>query len=303
MRICSFLPSATEIVYALGLGDSLSGITYECDYPPEARGKTVVVETRLTHAESAAQIDRQVSEFIGRGESLYRVNVEALQRIQPDLIITQDLCRVCAASPGDLAHALTALERAPQVLSLNPQKLPEVWNDILTVGKATGRGPQARALVAELERRVAAVERAVSSAPRRARVLCLEWMDPPFVGGHWVPEMVERAGGIDVMGRIGEPGFRVAWEKALETEPDVVVVMPCGYGLDKTVKEFKATRFPPHWVDLPAVRNGRVFAVDATSYFSRPGPRLADGVEILAYVCHPDRAPVTPSAGMVERLV
>jgi iron complex transport system substrate-binding protein len=302
MRICSFLPSATEIVYALGLGDSLSGITFECDYPPEARRKTVVVNTRLATDSSAAQIDRQVSEFMARGESLYQVDVEALQGIEPDLIITQDLCRVCAASPGDLTHALETLRRAPRVLSLNPGKLQDVWNDIRTVGEATGRGVEARALVRELERRVAAVERAVSTASRRPRVLCLEWLDPPFVGGHWVPEMVERAGGADVMGRAGEPGFRVTWEKALDAQPEVVVAMPCGYNLGRTVAEFKSTRLPAGWSKLPAVRDGRVFGVDGSSYFSRPGPRLAAGVEILAHAIHPEHAPVRPPAGAVQRL-
>lgn len=302
MRICSFLPSATEIVYALGLGDALSGITYECDFPPEAQQKTVVVNTRLVNSSSSPEIDRQVSEFMDRGESLYRVDLEALQGIQPDLIITQDLCRVCAASPGDLAQALETLTHAPRVLSLNPRTLRDVWNDIRAVGEATGRSREAGALVEELERRVATIQRAMSSVTRRPRVLCLEWLDPPFVGGHWVPEMVTLAGGIDVMGRTGEPGFRVAWEKVLGTEPDVVVGMPCGYGLERTLEEFKHTQFPPGWKDLPAVRRGRVYAVDGSGYFSRPGPRLAGGVEILAHAFHTERAPITPPAAAMRRL-
>ncbi len=302
MRICSFLPSATEIVYALGLGGSLSGVTYECDYPPEARQKTVVVNTALDHSSNSGEIDRQVSEFMGRGESLYQIDLKALQQIQPDLIITQDLCRVCAASPGDLGHALTTLPRAPQVLSLNPRNLADVWNDIITVGEATGRGNEARALVEELGRRVAAVERAVSSASERPRLLCLEWLDPPFVGGHWVPEMVGRAGGTDVLGRTGEPGFRVAWQQVLATKPDVIVAMPCGYNLERTLEEFKSVPFPSGWKELAAVRRGRVFAVDGSSYFSRPGPRLATGVEILAHAIHPELAPAAPPAGAVQRL-
>jgi len=302
MRICSFLPSATEIVYALGLGDSLSGITYECDYPPEARQKRVVVQTRLTHASNSAEIDRQVSEFMARGESLYQVDIQALQGIEPDLIITQDLCRVCAASPGDLSRALATLPRAPEVLSLNPNSIADVWRDVRAVGEATGRGSEARTLVAELERRVAAVEDAVVGAPRRPRVLCLEWLDPPFVAGHWVPEMVARAGGTDVMGRPGEPGFRSKWEDLLATRPDVVVMMPCGYGLQRTVEEIKTTLFPRGWSELPAVREGRVFAVDASSYFSRPGPRLATGVEVLGRVFHPERVSVSLPADALTRL-
>jgi iron complex transport system substrate-binding protein len=303
MRICSFLPSATEILFELGLGDSVAGITYECDYPPDARTKKVVVRTRLPQASSAAETDRLVSESLARGESLYRIDIEALAGIRPDLIVTQDLCRVCAASPGDLASSIESLAHVPKVISLNPRTLADIWKDVLTVGEATGRGARAKELVAELERRVTAVVQAVAAEPNRPRVLCLEWLDPPFVGGHWVPEMVNLAGGIDVLGRVGEPSFRVDWQKAIASEPDVVVVMPCGYGLEQTVKEFRGMRFLPGWQDLAAVRNGQVFAVDATSYFSRPGPRLAEGVEILANILHPTRTPVAPPDGAVARLV
>ncbi len=290
------------MVYALGLEDSLAGVTYECDYPPEARRKPVVVHTRLPHLRSAAEIDRHVSEFMARGESLYRIDLEALQRTQPDLIITQDLCRVCAASPGDLSAVLAALPRAPQVLSLNPQTLGDVWKDIRTVGEATGRVREAGELVTELEGAVAAVEQAVATATDRPRVLCLEWLEPPFIAGHWVPEMVSRAGGTDVMGKIGKPGFRASWEEVLSTQPEVIVVMPCGYNLEQNVEEFKVFRLPAGWDELPAVRQRRVFAVDASSYFSRPGPRLAAGVEILAHLFHPDRATAAPPAGAVECL-
>ena len=302
MRICSFLPSATEIVYALGLGESLSGITYECDYPPEARNKPVVVHTRLPHSGNAAEIDRHVSEFMARGESLYRLDVEALKGIQPDLIITQDLCRVCAASPGDLNQALAVLPGVPRVLSLNPTRLADVWNDIRKVGEVTGRAREAEEVVSDLERRVAAVENAVSAVSLRPRVLCLEWLDPPFVAGHWVPEMVARAGGTDVMGHASEPGFRTSWDKVFAARPQVIVLMPCGYDLKKTVEESKQTQFPAGWKELPAVKEGRVYAVDPSSYFSRPGPRLATGVEILAHLLHPGRVVAVLPRAAVERL-
>ncbi len=289
VRICSFLPSATEILYALGLGESVAGVTYECDFPEEARRKPVVVNTRLAPSASAAVIDRQVSEFMARGESIYRIETELLGKIQPDLIVTQDLCRVCAASPGDLGLALAALPQQPEVLSLNPRNLDDVWSDILSVGRATGRNDSALKIVEEIRRRVSGVEHAVSSAAARSRVLCLEWLDPPFIGGHWVPDMVERAGGLDVLGHTGEPGYRVDWERVLAAQPEVVVVMPCGYHLKETVEEFRKVHLPEGWEELPAVSNGRVFAVDASSYFSRPGPRLANGVEILAHLFHPDR--------------
>lgn len=300
MRICSFFPSATEILYALDLGDSVAGVTYECDFPLEAREKAVVVHTRLPHTASPAEIDRQVREFVARGESLYQVDIEVLNRIEPDLIVTQDLCHVCAASPGDLASALAALPRVPRVVSLSPTRLSDVWQDIRLVGEVTGRAGQAAAVAAELEKRISAVERSVANAPR-PRVACVEWLDPPFVAGHWVPEMVANAGGTDVMGRVGEPGFRVSWEAVLDSQPEIVVVMPCGYGLERTVEELKTMRFPSGWDELPAVRSACMFAVDASSYFSRPGPRLAIGVEILAFLFHPERTSVSPPSGSVLR--
>jgi iron complex transport system substrate-binding protein len=239
---------------------------------------------------------------MARGESLYRLDVEALKGIQPDLIITQDLCRVCAASPGDLNQALAVLPRVPRVLSLNPTGLADVWNDIRKVGEVTGRAREAEEVVSELERRVAAVENAVSAVSLRPRVLCLEWLDPPFVAGHWVPEMVARAGGTDVMGRKGEPGFRTSWGKVFAARPQVIVLMPCGYDLKKTVEESKQTQFPAGWKELPAVKEGRVYAVDPSSYFSRPGPRLATGVEILAHLLHPGHVVAVLPRAAVERL-
>ena len=291
MRICSFLPSATEILFALGLGESVAGVTYECDFPEEARQKPVVVNTRLAPSTNSAEIDRQVSEFMARGESLYRIETDLLRKIQPDLIVTQDLCRVCAASPGELGSTLAALPQEPEVLSLNPRTLGDVWNDILSVGRVTGRSDSASMMVEEIRGRVSAVERAVSSAAGRPRVLCLEWLDPPFIGGHWVPDMVQCAGGADVLGRIGEPSCRVDWETVLAAQPEVIVVMPCGCHLKEAVEGFRNVHLPQGWKDLPAVASGRVFAVDASAYFSRPGPRLVDGVEILAHLFHPGKAP------------
>lgn len=295
MRICSLLPSATEIVYALGLGESLAGVTHECDFPAEARTKPVLIRPRLRVTGNAGQIDREVRELMARGESLYSVDDEALRRIAPDLILTQDLCHVCAASPDDLAAALAKMARPPRVVTLTPHSLADVWADIRTVGEATGRAAEAEALASALEKRVAAVEReveaerAVTGAPR-PRVLCLEWLEPPYVAGHWVPEMVAKAGGVDVLGRAGEASFAITWEQAIAARPDVVLVMPCGYGTAKAAAEFARVNKPAGWAELPAVRARRVYAVDANSYFSRPGPRLADGVEHLATILHPDSA-------------
>lgn len=299
MRICSFLPSATEILYALGLGDSVVGVTYECDFPPAVRGKPVVVQTRLAPTNSPAELDRQVTDFLARGESLYRLEEETLARLAPDLIVTQDLCHVCAASPGDLSNLLARLPRPPQVLSLTPHTLAEVFNDIRRVGEATGAAEAATRLVAQLEEATAEIEAQVAGASPPPRVLCLEWLDPPYIGGHWVPEMVECAGGMDVLGRVGQPSRRVPWEEILASGPEVIVLMPCGYDLQETVEEFRRTEFPPEWHRLRAVEAGRVFAVDANSYFSRPGPRLATGVALLAHLLHPAQVSFTPPAGTV----
>ena len=295
MKICSLLPSATEILFALGLGDQVAGVSHECDFPPEARTKPVLIVSRISHTESAAAIDRQVREFLERGESLYSVDLAALGAIEPDLIITQDLCHVCAATPDDLSAALAHLSRQPQVVTLNPHSVADVCADIRAVGRAAGRSEQASAVIAEFEQDVAQVERAVAGLPR-PRVVCLEWLDPPYVAGHWVPEMVARAGGTDVLGHAGEPSFRVEWETILAAQPDVIVIMPCGYGLEQVAKEFRDLALPEGWHGMPAVRNGRVFLVEASGYFSRPGPRLAAGMAILADAIHEGQlASLTPS--------
>jgi len=285
MKICSLLPSATEILFALGLGDQIAGVSHECDFPREAKSKPVLIKSRISHTESAAAIDRQVREFLERGESLYSVDFEMLRAIEPDVIVTQDLCHVCAATPDDLGAALAHLERQPRVVTLNPHSLADVCADIRTVGEATGRAEQANAVVAEFERAIANVERSVAGLDR-PRVLCLEWLDPPYVAGHWVPEMVERAGGVDVLGHQGKPSFRVDWETALRAQPEVIVIMPCGYSLAAAEAEFRNLPLPQGWKDLPAVRDGRVFVVEASGYFSRPGPRLAAGLAVLAGATH-----------------
>jgi iron complex transport system substrate-binding protein len=285
MKICSLLPSATEILFALGLGDQVVGVSHECDFPPEARSKPVLIRSRISHTESAAAIDRQVREFLKRGESLYSVDMEALAALEPDLIVTQDLCHVCAATPDDLATALTHLRHAPRIVTLNPHSLADVREDIRLVGEATGRAEQASAVIAEFEQSVANVEAAIANFPRQ-RVVCLEWLDPPYIAGHWVPEMVARAGGVDVFGRAGEPSFRVEWDAILAAQPEVIVIMPCGYSLEQAMTEFRNLPLPQGWQDLPAVRNDRVFVVEASGYFSRPGPRLAEGMAILADAIH-----------------
>jgi iron complex transport system substrate-binding protein len=301
MRICSLLPSSTEIAFALGLGDSICGVSHECDFPPEARTRRVVVHSRLPQGASSAEIDRLVSEFTARGESIYSVDTDALRELDPDLILTQELCHVCAASPDDLAAALSVLPRTPQILSLNPHSLADVWNDVRAVGAATGRAAEAESLVRDRIERIESVTQAVEPAVRdagRPRVVCLEWLDPPYSAGHWVPKMVLLAGGTDVLGRIGEPSVRVDWQQVADAKPEVILISPCGFNCEQAAAEFARLQLPSMWQDLPAVRAGRVFAADANSYLSRPGPRLAEGIAVLARAIHPEVRVAIPEASL-----
>jgi iron complex transport system substrate-binding protein len=302
MRICSLLPSATEVLYALGLGDSVVGVTHECDFPAGAVTKPALIRPRVDPHAAAGEIDRQVSELVARGESIYVVDAELLRSLEPDLIVTQDLCHVCAASPDDLAAALTRLPKMPRVLTLTPHSLADVWNDIRKVGDATQRRREAQGVAITLEQKVAAIEAKVAQAETRPRVLCLEWLDPFYVGGHWVPEMVAKAGGLDVLGRAGEPSFRVTEDQAAASGAEIAVVMPCGFNVKRISTEYSSARFPDGYLSLPAVREQRVFAVDANSYFSRPGPRLAEGVAVLAHLFHPDLFPAPPPGSSIQRL-
>jgi iron complex transport system substrate-binding protein len=288
VRICSLLPSATETLFALGLGDAVVGVTHECDFPPEAAARPALISPRVDPHAPAAQLDRSVRELMARGESLYVVHDDLLPQLKPDLIITQDLCQVCAASPGDLASVLAKMEKPPRVLTLQPRSLTGVWNDIRRIGAATGKSREANELAQRQEDKVDAVRKAVGTAVSRPHVACIEWLEPIYVGGHWVPQMVEAAGGQDVLGHAGEASFSVSPERLAAAQPDFAVIMPCGYGIERTREELKRTSFPAGWDRLPAVCEGRVFLVDANSYFSRSGPRLADGVALLASLLHPE---------------
>jgi iron complex transport system substrate-binding protein len=287
MRIVSLLPSATEILFALGLDKEVVGVSHECDFPTEVRTRKIVIHSRIPHDASPAEIDRLVREFVSRGESVYAVDADALQNLAPDLVVTQDLCHVCAASPDDLAAALSRFRRRPEVLCLNPQDLGDVWRDILWVGEETGRGPRAEALVKQIGARLGAVESQLEFLSGRPRVAFLEWLQPFYVGGHWMPEMIELAGGEDIFGVKGTPSFRVTLDDLVEAAPEILLIAPCGYGAGQARNEYRAMTFPEAWHAVPAVRNARVYALEANSYFSRPGPRLVTGVEALAKLFHP----------------
>jgi len=299
MKILSLLPSATEIVYALGLEDDLVGVTCECDFPPEAAAKPALSRTVLPIDDGApaAEIDRLVTEQVAEGEPLYAIDTDAVANLQPDLILAQDLCRVCAVPSGQVEDALAVMGCRADVLSLDPSTLDDILDGITEVGARTDRGEEARALVAGLRERVAAVAAATLGLPA-PRTLTLEWLDPPFVGGHWVPEMVERAGGVVLGAEAGEPSRRVGWDEVAAARPDVIVFIPCGYGLAQALEQGRELLAVPEVASSPAGRAGRVWAADASSYFSRPGPRIVSGLEALARALHPDAFPPPPPETM-----
>ncbi|MCZ7643976.1 MAG: cobalamin-binding protein [Planctomycetota bacterium] len=294
MRIVSLLPSATEIACALGLREELVGITHECDYPPGiAREKTVVIESCLGPGGKdlpPGEIDARIRETLARGEGVYRFKPGVLEELRPDLVVTQGLCDVCAVPREHLLETIRGLRPAPEVLSLDPTRLDEVFGDVLRLGRAAGRAGRAAELAAELRARVEAVAARTRALPEsaRPRVACLEWLDPLFSAGHWVPEMVELAGGRDALAVAGKPSERIAWEAVVAARPDVVLVMPCGYDAAKAERELRLVSNRPGWDGLPAVREKRVYFLDANAHFSRPGPRLADGLERLSRILHPN---------------
>ena len=288
MRICTLLPSATEIAFALGLGDSVVAVSHECDYPAAAREKPVVVRGRIDSDNSTnREIDDRVQSTLSRGESLYGLDLELLRHLNPDLIVTQGLCDVCAVGYDDVMAAAGTLKPPARVLSLSPSSLGEVLSDITRVGNATRVSERAEALVDSLRERLERVAASVPDGRARPRVACLEWLDPLYAAGHWVPEMVELAGGTDVLAAKHEPSARVSMETLSEAAPEVMVLMPCGFDEPRTLREWEPLKDLPAWQAIPAVANGQVFAVDGSRFFNRPGPRLVDGLEILARLIHP----------------
>jgi iron complex transport system substrate-binding protein len=302
-RIVSFLPSATEMVCALGLGDRLLGVTHECDYPPEVTTKPVVVRNVLPiESMSQPEIDVAVTQRLRDGLSLYRVDEALMREIGPDLILTQDLCQVCAPSGNEVSQLLKVLPSNPQILWLTPKSLEQIFDNLRDLGGATGRLAAAETLIAEGRARLDKVEATARMASSRPRVFCMEWMDPVYCCGHWVPEMVRIAGGIDRLGREGADSVRIRWEDVLQWRPEILIVMPCGFGLEKAADQARTLTGYPGWADLPAVRNGRVYAVDANSYFARPGPRVVEGTELLAHLLHPDLFGWQGPAGAFRKL-
>jgi iron complex transport system substrate-binding protein len=288
MRIVSLLPSATETLFALGFDEEIVGVSHECDFPAQAKTKTCVVRSRLPKDVSPAETDRLVRQHVERGESIYAVDRDVLEALEPDLIITQDLCHVCAATPDELAAALTQISKQPEVLSLDPLDLGDVWRDILWIGEATGRRERAQEFVEKIGARLAEIDEGVARVKHRPRVVLLEWLSPFYVGGHWVPEMVAHAGGVNVLGKAKTPSYRVTLEEIVAAAPEVLLIGPCGYNAEQALKEYVSMKFPEAWESIPAVRDGRVFALDANGVVSRPAGRLVTGIEAMAKAMHPE---------------
>ena len=293
MRIVSLLPSATEIVCALGLEDALVGVTHECDFPPSVKSLPKVTRTLIPHDAASGDIDALVRERLKVQTALYTLDVPVLERLRPDLLVTQALCDVCAVSEAEVQEASCRLPGRPQVLNLEPMSLQDVFQTLMMVGEATGRTNQVREVVASLQARVDAVAgRTATLLPQqRPRVAFLEWIAPPFNAGHWNPTLIDLAGGVDLLGNAGQPSRTLAWEEVVQSQPDVLFIACCGFDAERARQDVPILERLPGWPTLPCVQSGRVYVSDGNAYFSRPGPRLVDSLEILAHALHPDLHP------------
>jgi iron complex transport system substrate-binding protein len=301
-RIVSFLPAATEMIFALGLGKQVVGISHECDFPPEARSKPAVVKPVLPlERMSLREIDVAVSERLRNGQSLYQVDEKLLADLKPDLIVTQNLCQVCAPSGNDLTAAVQALRPPPEVLFLTPHSLEDVFQNILSVGQVAGAEQEGITLASSARQRLQNISDRSKAQPR-PRVFFMEWADPVYNGGHWVPEMIELAGGHDSLASRGVDSYRIQWDEVLRWQPEVLIFSPCGFHVDAAMQQVPMLQKLPQWDDLPAVKAGRVYAVDANAYFARPGPRLVEGTELLAHLFHPEIFSWSGPAGAYRKI-
>ena len=292
MRIVSLVPSATEMLFALGLGPDLIAVTHECDYPPAARELPNVTRDLLPQGLTSAEIDAAVKERTLAGESIYELDTEALHDLRPDLIVTQALCSVCAVSYDDVRAIAEEINTQPMVISLDPHTVGEVLGDARTLAQVTDRKDAAVDLVRDASDRIDRIRLAVRGA-KRPRVAALEWLDPPFAAGHWTPQLIEYAGGEDVLGFAGEHSEQRTWDEVVASQPDIVIVMPCGYDAEIAHREAEM-----HRDELAAIGAGEIVAVDAASYFSRPGPRIVDGLELLASILHPELVTEAPGEAL-----
>lgn len=288
MRIVSLLPSATEIVYELGLGDCVVGVSHDCDWPPEVLQKPKLSQALVHSDMPSAEIDQIVRERVHSGLSVYHIDAGLLQKLEPDLILTQELCEVCAPSFDEVRQAVKLLRGQPQIVSLEPYTLEDILDTILTVGEVSGTEERARKLVTQLRQRIERVHAKIQNLEHRPTVCCIEWLEPIMIAGHWVPQMVEYAGGEDWLGEVGQPSRSADWEEILHYNPDILVLMPCGFSIERTLREIDLLTGREGWEELTAVKECQVFLVEASAYFNRPGPRIVTGLEILAQIIHPE---------------
>ncbi len=289
MRIASLLPSATEIAFALGLGDQVVAVSHECDYPPEASNRPVLTKSAIhqkTH--KSLEVDQEVER---RGGDIYEIDTKLLDELKPDLILTQELCAVCAVSYTKVKEAARVLDSDTKIVSLEPNNLEEIIDNIRLVGKMTGKVSRAEELASQLSLRIERVKERTLRVEQRPRVFFMEWLQPPWAGGHWIPQMVDYAGGVEGLGTLGKPSRRIGWDEVVDYQPEIIVLSPCGFDLDGVLKEVQALASYSGWDRIPAFQSSNIYAVNASAFFSRPGPRVVDGLELLAHIIHPGLFP------------
>ncbi len=300
MRIASLLPSATEIAFALGLGDEVVAVSHECDYPPEASNRPVLTKSAFHEKiHRSVEVDHEVEK---RGGDIYEIDEKLLEKLQPDLILTQELCAVCPVSYTKVKEAARILEAGTKIISLEPTSLEEIVDNILLVGKTTGKLARAQELGSQLLSRINAVKSKTRSLRSRPRVCFMEWLQPPWAGGHWILQMVDYAGGVEGLGRLGKPSHRIDWSEVLDYQPEIIVLSPCGFDLNGVLGELHELESYHGWDKIPAYKSQSIYAVNASAYFSRPGPRIVDGLELLAHVIHPELFPETRRTGEIKRI-
>jgi len=292
MRICSLLPSATEIAFALGVGDQVVAVSHECDYPPAASSRSVLTKSAIHQKiHRSLDVDREVER---RGGDIYEIDEKLLEQLKPDLILTQELCHVCAVSYTKVKEAARVLDADTKIVSLEPTNLEEVVDNILLVGRMTDARAEAENLASQMLQRINRVKGKTRPVGRRPRVFFMEWLQPPWAGGHWIPEMVDYAGGVDGLGRPCKPSHRIGWDEVVEYKPEIIVLSPCGFNANQVMEEAHVLASYHGWEKIPAFQSSRIYAVNASAYFSRSGPRIVDGLEILAHIMDPGLFPVNP---------
>ena len=287
-RIVSFLPSATEVLYEIGAGDQIFGVTHECKFPESAKRKPKVINSSFDPAKmNSREIDNKIVELMQSGRDIYVIDDRILKEAKPDLIVAQGVCEVCSPFTKEIKRAISILDYKPDVLILDPHDLDDILISIMDVAERVGRIKEGRELVVSLQNRIDSIR--IRPKENKPKVLCIEWIDPFFAAGHWIPQMVEIAGGINGLGSYGKPSYRIGIDEIIKFDPDKIILMPCGFDIDRTLIEFKQAKISNDWKSLQAVQNNEIFAVDAGAYFSKPSPRTITGLEILAKIIHPDK--------------